>query len=493
MIDYRESDLTAAFEGYENTYMYSSLMFCDDGALYVSAFNGDTNELYRMTYNEEAGIYNAVRIADVGQDVWPAIITRVTSNNPANKTDSTDAAFPADARRLEAKTMSMEELAYRTTSANTEIETGEETVTLTIDADVATTNGLTTVSYDANKLALDSFVVNGDYTARMEESGKITFGYVSLAGIPADGTVATLTFRVLETVDTDIIVEHQQVNNEPGTAEILFVTFEHPNTEIRNAAEATCTEDGYTGDTYCLDCGKLVAEGEVIPATGHTGELVGVIPATCTKDGYTGDLVCSVCGELLEKGEVIPAHCASQDYSDLNVNAWYHEYTDYVIANGLMNGVGGGKFNPNGTVDRAMMVTVLYRMAGEPEVTGETKFADVKADQWYTDAVIWAEETGIAKGMTEDTFAPGATVTREQAATFLYRYVTEYLGVEAIEGADLSQFKDASAISGYAKEAMAWAVAEELFEGFTDGTIQARETLTRVQLAKLLTVLDQAF
>jgi len=140
-----------------------------------------------------------------------------------------------------------------------------------------------------------------------------------------------------------------------------------------------------------------------------------------------------------------------------------------------------------------MMVTVLYRMAGEPEVTGETKFADVKADQWYTDAVIWAEETGIAKGMTEDTFAPGATVTREQAATFLYRYVTEYLGVEAIEGADLSQFKDASAISGYAKEAMAWAVAEELFEGFTDGTIQARETLTRVQLAKLLTVLDQAF
>jgi len=374
-----------------------------------------------------------------------------------------------------------------------QVEYKESVVTVDVTAEATSNNGKTVVTWDTDKLALESADVLGDHISTIQEEGKFTLGYVSMDGILKGNTTAKLTFNVLEAEDTEVFVEYEEVNNNSGTAEVIFVTFDHSNTEVRGAIDATCTEDGYTGDTYCLDCGKLVAEGEVIPATGHTGELVGVIPATCTKDGYTGDLVCSVCGELLEKGEVIPAHCASQDYSDLNVNAWYHEYTDYVIANGLMNGVGGGKFNPNGTVDRAMMVTVLYRMAGEPEVTGETKFADVKADQWYTDAVIWAEETGIAKGMTEDTFAPGATVTREQAATFLYRYVTEYLGVEAIEGADLSQFKDASAISGYAKEAMAWAVAEELFEGFTDGTIQARETLTRVQLAKLLTVLDQAF
>ncbi len=253
----------------------------------------------------------------------------------------------------------------------------------------------------------------------------------------------------------------------------------------------TCTEVGYTTCTCCVCADSYVSD--YVPALGHTTELVNVKESTCTEDGYTGDEVCTVCGETVKTGEVVPAFCPSAAYTDLNRNQWYHEYTDYVIENGLMNGVGGDKFSPNGTVNRGMMVTVLYRMAGEPEVTGESKFADVKAGQWYTDAIVWAEANGIAKGLTDDTFAPNTTVTREQAATFLYRYVTVYLGVEVTGGADLSRFKDASSISGYAQEAMAWAVAEELFQGFEDGTIQAKATLTRVQLAKLLTVLDQKF
>jgi len=253
----------------------------------------------------------------------------------------------------------------------------------------------------------------------------------------------------------------------------------------------TCTEVGYTTYTCCICADSYVSD--YVPALGHTTELVNVKESTCTEDGYTGDEVCTVCGETVKTGEVVPAFCPSAAYTDLNRNQWYHEYTDYVIENGLMNGVGGDKFSPNGTVSRGMMVTVLYRMAGEPEVTGESKFIDVKAGQWYTDAIVWAEANGIAKGLTDDTFAPNTTVTREQAATFLYRYVTVYLGVEVTGGADLSRFKDASSISGYAQEAMAWAVAEELFQGFEDGTIQAKATLTRVQLAKLLTVLDQKF
>ena len=100
---------------------------------------------------------------------------------------------------------------------------------------------------------------------------------------------------------------------------------------------------------------------------------------------------------------------------------------------------------------------------------------------------------GIAKGITETRFAPNSNVTREQAATFLYRFVTEYLKIESAESTDLSMYKDADKISGYAKTAVAWATAKNLFEGFPNGTLQPKDTLTRAQLAKLLTIVDQNF
>ncbi|MGM9641321.1 MAG: S-layer homology domain-containing protein, partial [Faecousia sp.] len=174
-------------------------------------------------------------------------------------------------------------------------------------------------------------------------------------------------------------------------------------------------------------------------------------------------------------------------------NQWYHPYTDYVIDNGLMNGMSNSKFNPNGETTRAMLVTTLYRMAGEPEVTELSTFTDVPKNQWYAKAVAWAQDLGIATGVTDTTFCPGKAVTREQAAAFLYRYVTLYLKQEPAKGADLSVYKDADKITGFAKEAIAWATAEGLFNGFENGTFQPKGTLTRAQMAKLLTVLDQKF
>ncbi|MGM9640478.1 MAG: S-layer homology domain-containing protein, partial [Faecousia sp.] len=159
----------------------------------------------------------------------------------------------------------------------------------------------------------------------------------------------------------------------------------------------------------------------------------------------------------------------------------------------LMKGVGGGKFNPNGKTTRAMLVTTLYRMAGEPEVAELSTFTDVPANQWYAKAVAWAQDNGIVKGVTDTAFAPNASVTREQAAAFLYRYVTLYLKQEPVKGADLSVYKDADSISNYAKEAIAWATAEGLFGGFEDKTIRPGDFLNRAQMAKLLTVLDQKF
>ena len=260
---------------------------------------------------------------------------------------------------------------------------------------------------------------------------------------------------------------------------------------------ATCTKDGsYDEVVYCTVCKAEISRvSKTIPALGHDFSVKGeTVAPTQTEEGYTV-YQCSRC-DATEHRDIVPAighKCPSKDFSDLNPAQWYHPYTDYVLDNGLMIGVGGGKFAPNGKVTRAQLVTTLYRLAGEPKVTELSTFTDVRENQWYAKAVAWAQDEGIAKGITDTTFRPDAPLTREQAATFLYRYITGYLKQEPVKGADLAVYKDADKISDYAKDAIAWATAEGIFEGFEDSTMRPAGTLVRVQLAKVLTVLDQKF
>ena len=241
-----------------------------------------------------------------------------------------------------------------------------------------------------------------------------------------------------------------------------------------------------TDDALIVNPENIIYEG-----CKHENTTTITQPATCTEDGLV-TVVCDDCGTVLSE-EVIPANCPSQAFADLDTTRWYHEYTDYVIGNGLMNGVGDNRFAPNNNTTRGQLVTVLYRLAGSPAVEEAATFTDVAGDIWYSAAIAWAEDMGIAQGVTETRFAPGNTVTREQAATFLYRFVTGYLAVDPVDGADLSVYTDAGNISGYAEEAVAWATAEGLFEGFPDGRLLPQGTLTRAQMAKLLAILDQKF
>lgn len=184
------------------------------------------------------------------------------------------------------------------------------------------------------------------------------------------------------------------------------------------------------------------------------------------------------------------ADCPSKAYSDLNTNSWYHEYTDYVIANGLMQGW-GQKFVPAGSANRAMMVQVLYNLAGCPDAGTDSGFVDVSADSWYARAVTWARSAGIVNGVDSEHFSPRRAVTRQEAVTMLYRYAKEYAKIDMVPGADLTSFSDQSRISPFARPAMEWAVAAGLVQGMKNGTIAPRDTLNRVQLAALFTRLDQ--
>ena len=179
-------------------------------------------------------------------------------------------------------------------------------------------------------------------------------------------------------------------------------------------------------------------------------------------------------------------------FTDVGESDWFYDAVVYAYENGLMDGVGEGTFAPNATTNRAMVVTILYRLAGEPDVSGDVSFTDVEPGLWYTDAVLWAAQKGIVNGISETEFAPSGDLTREQLATVLYRYA-ESMGYDVSAQADLSGFPDAGDIQDYATEALSWAVAEGLLQGFEDDSLQPGGTATRAQAASILTKFHQTF
>lgn len=172
-------------------------------------------------------------------------------------------------------------------------------------------------------------------------------------------------------------------------------------------------------------------------------------------------------------------------FTDVTVENWFYGAVQYVYGRGLMNGTSDTIFSPDGTMNRAMLVTILYRLEGEPAVTAANAFSDVPADTWYTDAVIWADAHGIVEGVGSQQFAPVDNITREQMAVMLYRYA-QYKGYDLKAGADLSQYTDAADISNWALEAIAWANAEGLITGRTAATIVPGGTATRAEAATIL-------
>ena len=187
----------------------------------------------------------------------------------------------------------------------------------------------------------------------------------------------------------------------------------------------------------------------------------------------------------LDASTAVQVSCPSEQFTDVDTSRYYHDGVDYVVNKGYMIGVGDTRFAPESKTNRAMVVTVLYRMAGSPEVTGDMPFADVSEGRYYYDAILWASQNEIAKGMTETLFAPNKLVTREQLVTFLYRYAG-FKGVDTTNQGSLEDFVDAGKVSNFAKEAMTWAVATELIIGVGDEKLEPKATSNRGQIATVI-------
>lgn len=325
----------------------------------------------------------------------------------------------------------------------------------------------------------------------------------------------------------------------------------HDYSYAETSVAPTCTEPGHYKGT-CPTCGKDY--DDVVPALGHDwGEWVTSIEPTvstvgyryhiCNRDGcgyregedipklhtHTWDAgvvtqkptaaepgvrtyTCTVCGQT--RTEVIPATgvpetcnggpaCPGYAFRDMPApSIWSHAGLDYCITHGYIAGTSATTVTPDGECTRAMIVSILYRVQGEPaKVNGyELKklappFDDVERGRWYTDAIWWAKLTGVVSGMSPSTFAPDDPITRAQLAVILYNYTQQFAPGSLTETGSLTGFPDAGSVPSWARTAMAWAVGNGLISGVGENGVsylRPEGCATRAQVATILMNYDKA-
>lgn len=275
----------------------------------------------------------------------------------------------------------------------------------------------------------------------------------------------------------------------------LIPKLTHTHTYTSAVTPPTCTNQGYTTHT-CTGCSDTYVDAYV-PALGHSWDG-GVVTtaATATTDGVK-TYTCTRCGET--RTESIPATgnttgthvCPGAIFSDMpKYSNWAHAGIDYCVENGLMSGMGNGKFEPDTATSRAMVVAILWRQAGMKAPSAPAPFTDLTQD-WYKDAVAWAAENGIVAGRSATIFDPDAPISRQEMASILYRYTQNYLKLNMSKTANISTFPDYNKVSSYARTAMAWANAQGLISGTAENGIVYLDPLgnaTRAQTARILMV-----
>lgn len=292
----------------------------------------------------------------------------------------------------------------------------------------------------------------------------------------------------------------------------------YPRIRIRDRADVVCTA-GETpvktwNITYVTDGGTI---GGLYPVT-YTEGTVTVLPTDVTKPGYTflGWFTAYTGGvqvrqiEATETGDktfyarwhktvlppppvtpgtpVTPARPAAPvglPFADVSGSDWFYNDVRYVYEKGIMDGTGADRFSPNAPLTRAMIVTILYRMAGSPAMSGASDFKDVDSNKWFAKAVAWAAANGIVNGYGSGLFGPNDPVTREQLAAILYRYAV-YGGMTAVTlEENLGSFADTAQLSAYAIQAMNWAVGQGLING-SGSNLVPKAQATRAQVAAII-------
>ena len=269
--------------------------------------------------------------------------------------------------------------------------------------------------------------------------------------------------------------------------QIVIPTYPPVKTESENGSFAVSPDRPFSGQTVTVtpkpDEGYTVDKVTVTDASGKAVEVRPNGDGTYSFTQPAGAVTITVTFKVLTDVSECPrdASCPMSGYTDLDMEAWYHDGIHYCLDEGLMDGVGTGLFAPNATTSRAMIVTILWRMQGSPEVDTTETFTDVYPYAWYAKAIAWAVAEGVADGYGEGLFGPNDAITREQLAAMLWRYAAR---PEAEGG--LSAFADGAEVSVWAQQAMSWAVSLGLINGVDSDRLDPKGQATRAQTATIL-------
>ena len=363
--------------------------------------------------------------------------------------------------------------------------------------------------------------IKGTITRVEEAEGKIQTIMVK----DAAGNEARVFIDGYITKDTEVenavvgnLVEAVGLASYDNTFVLSDGTPVYPRIRIRNRADVVCTAGETPVETWSI---TYVTDGGTINGeypTTYTKGTVTVLPTNVTKPGYTflGWFTAYIGGvqvrqiEATETGDktfyarwqktvlppppvtpgtpVTPARPAAPvglPFADVSGSDWFYNDVRYVYEKGIMDGTGADRFSPNAPLTRAMIVTILYRMAGSPSVSGSSDFTDVAAGKWFAKAVAWAAANGIVNGYGSGLFGPNDPVTREQLAAILYRYAV-YGGMTAVTlEENLGSFADTAQLSAYAIQAMNWAVGQGLING-SGSNLVPKAQATRAQVAAII-------
>ena len=453
------ADLGLSFDGYDNG-MYCSLVTDSDGVnLFLSYFTGETNQIYMLSagLDEEYNLtFQATLIGDVGENVWPAALYAASSNEVSNSSSGLVNVLHS-AKAAETTTLETEKVDFDAFQTAKQVVTGSlnavtvasagaagvekmavsaaaagETaeVKLALDAKNAT-NGKLTVSYDPAVLRVSS--VNGVGSTLVgyadDGNGKLTVAYAAAESILGNAAVVTFAYDPSSCPEnTTVTISSLEVND--GTEE--------------------------QREMLAL---KLRDTEPVTP--------VNPVPSTPTT----------------------PTEPTAPElpFKDVPTGHPFYDDIKYVYEKGLMQGVSADLFASGATTTRAMIVTILYRMEGEPAVSGTASFKDVADGMYYSKAVAWAAANGIVKGYSDGTFQPDQTIIREQMAAILYRYA-QYKGydVSVGENTNILSYTDVSQVSEYAIPAFQWAVGAGIINGTSASTLSPKGSATRGQVAAIL-------
>ena len=343
---------------------------------------------------------------------------------------------------------------------------------------------------------------NNTYTVTLPYGTDVTAGSFVIVTSDAGATVGALTNE--GNVWTFTVTAEDGVTSKTYTVTVSFT--EAPKSNDANVSSVTvagfkAVAGANNSYTVTVPYGTVVKTGSFVIVTRHPRATVSALTNTrniwsftvTAEDGvttavYTVTVNTAALPEPITPGVDNKKPASKPEvklpFTDVSTSDWFYDDVAFVYKNGLFSGTDSRSFSPNASMTRAMLVTVLYRLEGEPTVTGRSSFTDVRSGAYYEKSVIWAAANGIVTGTDSTSFSPDAKVTREQLAAILYRYA-QYRKLDTDASAKLNSFTDADSVSAYASEALGWAVSEGLING-ASGKLMPKGDATRAQVAAIL-------